>query len=125
MNDKPAPLLEKYQVLDRLREFMKGSLAPAGVDGKFRGQAYARYPYLDAWLQTQHAILFMLTDGTVQLNFEYVSQSDSYTFLSNLSLGRQQAHILADPGVCHLRGLFYSHVPYLSTGSLDQKWVFA
>ncbi|KAI6233146.1 Serine/threonine-protein kinase PLK [Aphelenchoides fujianensis] len=56
-------------LLKYFRSYMMKHLLSAGEKLPRRGQEFARFPCLSAWFRTNSAIVLMMTDGTLQLNF--------------------------------------------------------
>ncbi|KAI6238947.1 Serine/threonine-protein kinase PLK [Aphelenchoides fujianensis] len=60
---------EHVTLLKYFRSYMMKHLLSAGEKLPRRGQEFARFPCLSAWFRTNSAIVLMMTDGTLQLNF--------------------------------------------------------
>ncbi|KAI6233167.1 Serine/threonine-protein kinase PLK [Aphelenchoides fujianensis] len=62
-------LNDKITMLKDFRSCMLQHLLSADEKLPRRGQEFARFPCLSAWFRTNSAIVLMMTDGTLQLNF--------------------------------------------------------
>lgn len=65
----PIELEKKLKLLAYFRSYMIKHLLTTGAGMKNRGQEYARLPCLDSWFRTNSAIILLMSDGTLQLNF--------------------------------------------------------
>jgi len=65
----PAELEKKLKLLAYFRSYMIKHLLTTGVGIKNRGHEYSRFPCLDSWFRTNSAIVLLMNDGTLQLNF--------------------------------------------------------
>ncbi|CAO4366900.1 unnamed protein product [Caenorhabditis nigoni] len=68
--DIPQRFEKKVTILKEFQIYMNENLAKAGEGAEQRvGDELARLPILRAWFKTQSAIVFHLSNGTVQINF--------------------------------------------------------
>ncbi|CAI5444153.1 unnamed protein product [Caenorhabditis angaria] len=69
--DYPAALSKKITLLNYFRSYMNDHLLKAGegVVAQRAGDDLARLPTLRVWFRTKSAIVFHLSNGTVQINF--------------------------------------------------------
>lgn len=65
----PIEYDKKLKLLAYFRSYMIKHLLTTGAGLKTRGHEYARFPCLDAWFRTNSAIILLMSDGTLQLNF--------------------------------------------------------
>ncbi|KAI6170209.1 Serine/threonine-protein kinase PLK [Aphelenchoides besseyi] len=65
----PSTLEKKVVLLKYFRSYMMKHLLAAGESLPRRGQEFARFPWLSSWFRTSSAIVLLMTDGTLQLNF--------------------------------------------------------
>lgn len=64
----PKPLSKKYELLKYFRNYMNKYLANTG--SKIReAENMARLPYVGDWFRTRTALVFYLTNGTMQVHF--------------------------------------------------------
>jgi len=68
MNNYPTPLNKKITLLKYFRNYMNEHLLKTG-EKPVDGDDMTRLPYLKTWFRTRNAIVFLLTNGTVQINF--------------------------------------------------------
>jgi len=69
-NACPHELYKKLTLLKYFRNYMNEHLLKTGDKPKPRdGDDLVRLPYLNNWFRTRNAIVFHLTNGTVQINF--------------------------------------------------------
>lgn len=65
----PDGLKKKVTLLKYFRTYMNEHLLKAGGSVPREGDELTRVPYLRSWFRTKEAIIFHLTNGTLQLNF--------------------------------------------------------
>lgn len=66
----PEILNKKVTVLKYFRDYMSVNLVKAGASMTPRdGDELSRLPYMKSWFRTRSAIVMLLTNGTVQINF--------------------------------------------------------
>jgi polo-like kinase 1 len=73
----PPPLEKKITLLKYFRSYMNEHLIKTGANIPIReGDELARLPCLNTWFRTKSAIVLHLSNGTLQINFFYVSSWD-------------------------------------------------
>jgi hypothetical protein len=73
----PPPLEKKITLLKYFRSYMNEHLIKTGANIPIReGDELARLPCLNTWFRTKSAIVLHLSNGTLQINFFYVSPWD-------------------------------------------------
>jgi len=70
----PQALEKKITLLKYFRSYMNEHLIKTGANIPIReGDELARLPCLNTWFRTKSAIVLHLSNGTLQINFFYVS----------------------------------------------------
>ncbi|CAD5222259.1 unnamed protein product [Bursaphelenchus xylophilus] len=69
MSQYPPVLEKKLTLLRYFRGYMSKHLLTAGQSMKRQGDELSRLPQMTVWFRTTSAIIFLMTDGTLQVNF--------------------------------------------------------
>lgn len=69
MSNYPQRLEKKVTLLRYFRGYMSKHLITTGQEMRRQGDELSRLPQLAMWFRTTSAIVFMMTDGTLQVNF--------------------------------------------------------
>jgi len=69
-DEYPEDLQKKMSLINHFKHYMNHALANAGANAVVdRGMDMTRIPFLQYWLRTNLAVVLLLSNGTLQLNF--------------------------------------------------------
>lgn len=74
MSNTPPAVEKKVTLMRYFRQYMHKHLMSAGQSMVRKGDELSRLPQLQVWFRTTSAIVFMIADGTMQVNFFEVSE---------------------------------------------------